>query len=210
MNVRAGLWSLCLCLFRAQVDPTGSGRVAAADAALFLKRSGLADLVLGKVSKESNRCRCNASLLSLPGNVDGDKCANCVRLYRSGIWQTLSGRGLSTNRYKCIIMGLCVFRCISMWSLGLLHFCSPQQFFIALRLVACAQNGLEVALKSLNVAVPPPKFVSLLLYILTRTVNAITSAAFNLKLALNILYIRKYWYQEKLYCTAIWFHHHSS
>lgn len=37
----------------------------------------------------------------------------------------------------------------------------PQQFFIALRLVACAQNGLEVALKSLNVAVPPPKFVSL-------------------------------------------------
>uniref|UniRef100_A0A3Q4HBG1 Epidermal growth factor receptor pathway substrate 15 n=1 Tax=Neolamprologus brichardi TaxID=32507 RepID=A0A3Q4HBG1_NEOBR len=63
-----------------QVDPTGSGRVAAADAALFLKRSGLADLVLGK------------------------------------------------------------------------------QFFIALRLVACAQNGLEVALKSLNVAVPPPKF----------------------------------------------------
>lgn len=39
--------------------------------------------------------------------------------------------------------------------------CFPQQFFIALRLVACAQNGLEVALKSLNVAVPPPKFVSL-------------------------------------------------
>lgn len=35
-----------------QVDPTGSGRVAAADAALFLKRSGLADLVLGKVSKD--------------------------------------------------------------------------------------------------------------------------------------------------------------
>ncbi|KAE8294189.1 Epidermal growth factor receptor substrate 15 [Larimichthys crocea] len=32
-----------------QADPTGSGRVAAADAALFLKRSGLADLVLGKI-----------------------------------------------------------------------------------------------------------------------------------------------------------------
>lgn len=45
---------------------------------------------------------------------------------------------------------------------SLFFFC-PQQFFIALRLVACAQNGLEVALKSLNVAVPPPKFVSLLL-----------------------------------------------
>uniref|UniRef100_A0A3Q4H4K7 Epidermal growth factor receptor pathway substrate 15 n=1 Tax=Neolamprologus brichardi TaxID=32507 RepID=A0A3Q4H4K7_NEOBR len=84
-----------------QVDPTGSGRVAAADAALFLKRSGLADLVLGK------------------------------------IWD------LADSERK-----------------GALN---KQQFFIALRLVACAQNGLEVALKSLNVAVPPPKFVSLLL-----------------------------------------------
>uniref|UniRef100_A0A3Q4BWY2 Uncharacterized protein n=1 Tax=Mola mola TaxID=94237 RepID=A0A3Q4BWY2_MOLML len=79
-----------------QVDPTGSGRVAAADAALFLKRSGLADLVLGK------------------------------------IWDLAdSERKGSLNK---------------------------QQFFIALRLVACAQNGLEVALKNLNVAVPPPKF----------------------------------------------------
>ncbi|XP_029285070.1 epidermal growth factor receptor substrate 15 [Cottoperca gobio] len=79
-----------------QVDPTGSGRVAAADAALFLKRSGLADLVLGK------------------------------------IWD------LADSERK-----------------GALN---KQQFFIALRLVACAQNGLEVALKSLNVAVPTPKF----------------------------------------------------
>ncbi|XP_069555092.1 epidermal growth factor receptor substrate 15 isoform X2 [Brachyistius frenatus] len=79
-----------------QVDQTGSGWVAAADAALFLKRSGLADLVLGK------------------------------------IWDLAdSERKGSLNK---------------------------QQFFIALRLVACAQNGLEVALKSLNVAVPPPKF----------------------------------------------------
>ncbi|KAM9831407.1 epidermal growth factor receptor substrate 15 [Neosynchiropus ocellatus] len=79
-----------------QVDPTGSGRVAAADAASFLKRSALADLVLGK------------------------------------IWDLAdSERKGSLNK---------------------------QQFFIALRLVACAQNGLEVALKSLNVAVPPPKF----------------------------------------------------
>ncbi|XP_068447855.1 epidermal growth factor receptor substrate 15 isoform X2 [Clinocottus analis] len=79
-----------------QVDPTGSGRVAAADAALFLKRSGLADLVLGKV------------------------------------WD------LADSERK-----------------GALN---KQQFFIALRLVACAQNGLEVALRSLNVTVPPPKF----------------------------------------------------
>nr|XP_020468641.1 epidermal growth factor receptor substrate 15 isoform X2 [Monopterus albus] len=79
-----------------QVDPTGSGWVAAADAALFLKRSGLADLVLGK------------------------------------IWDLAdSERKGSLNK---------------------------QQFFIALRLVACAQNGVEVAVKSLNVAVPPPKF----------------------------------------------------
>ncbi|KTF86725.1 hypothetical protein cypCar_00019500 [Cyprinus carpio] len=35
---------------------------------------------------------------------------------------------------------------------------NKQQFFVALRLVACAQNGLEVSLKSLNAAVPPPKF----------------------------------------------------
>lgn len=49
-----------------KVDPTASGRVAAADAALFLKRSGLADLVLGKVGKESDRCSVIiTSLLSL-------------------------------------------------------------------------------------------------------------------------------------------------
>ncbi|KAM4629800.1 epidermal growth factor receptor substrate 15 isoform 4-T4 [Polymixia lowei] len=79
-----------------QVDPTSSGRVAAADAALFLKRSGLADLVLGK------------------------------------IWDLAD-----SERKGCL---------------------NKQQFFIALRLVACAQNGQEVALKSLNLAVPPPKF----------------------------------------------------
>nr|XP_055023452.1 epidermal growth factor receptor substrate 15 isoform X1 [Misgurnus anguillicaudatus] len=79
-----------------QVDPSSSGRVAAGDAALFLKTSGLADLVLGK------------------------------------IWDLAdSERQGSLNK---------------------------QQFYVALRLVACAQNGLEVSLKSLNAAVPPPKF----------------------------------------------------
>ncbi|XP_056319854.1 epidermal growth factor receptor substrate 15 [Danio aesculapii] len=79
-----------------QVDPSSSGLVGAGDAALFLKRSGLADLVLGK------------------------------------IWDLAdSERKGSLNK---------------------------QQFFVALRLVACAQNGLEVAYKSLNTAVPPPKF----------------------------------------------------
>ncbi|XP_060737541.1 epidermal growth factor receptor substrate 15 isoform X2 [Tachysurus vachellii] len=79
-----------------QVDPSSSGRVAATDAALFLKRSGLSDLVLGK------------------------------------IWD------LSDSECK--------------------GFLNKQQFFVALRLVACAQNGLEVAYKSLSVAVPPPMF----------------------------------------------------
>ncbi|XP_061895286.1 epidermal growth factor receptor substrate 15 isoform X2 [Entelurus aequoreus] len=79
-----------------QVDPRGSGKVVAADAALFLKRSGLADLVLGK------------------------------------IWDLADAEGKG--------------------------FLNKQQFFIAVRLVACAQNGLEVALKSLNVAVPSPRF----------------------------------------------------
>ncbi|KAF4110171.1 epidermal growth factor receptor substrate 15 [Onychostoma macrolepis] len=79
-----------------QVDPSSSGRVGAADAALFLKRSGLTDLILGK------------------------------------IWDLAdSDRKGSLNK---------------------------QQFFVALRLVACAQNGLEVSLKTLNTAVPPPKF----------------------------------------------------
>ncbi|XP_016423878.1 epidermal growth factor receptor substrate 15-like isoform X1 [Sinocyclocheilus rhinocerous] len=79
-----------------QVDPSGSGQVGAADAALFLKRSGLTDLILGKIWDLADS-DCKGSL-------------------------------------------------------------NKQQFFVALRLVACAQNGLEVSLKSLNTAVPPPKF----------------------------------------------------
>lgn len=34
-------------------------------------------------------------------------------------------------------------------------------FYVALRLVACAQSGQEVSLSSLNLTVPAPKFVSL-------------------------------------------------
>uniref|UniRef100_A0A3B3S1A6 Epidermal growth factor receptor pathway substrate 15 n=1 Tax=Paramormyrops kingsleyae TaxID=1676925 RepID=A0A3B3S1A6_9TELE len=79
-----------------QVDPSGTGHVAATDAALFLKKSGLTDLILGQIWDLAD--------------VEQKGCLN------------------------------------------------KQQFFIALRLVACAQNGLEVMLSSLNVAVPPPKF----------------------------------------------------
>lgn len=89
---------MCVCV---QVDPTGSGRVAAADAALFLKRSGLADLVLGKVSKWSSQGSNITSLfpvLCVCVYVDGHQCV-CLR--RSGIWQTLNAKVPLTNRYKC-------------------------------------------------------------------------------------------------------------
>ncbi|XP_012577772.1 PREDICTED: epidermal growth factor receptor substrate 15 isoform X2 [Condylura cristata] len=79
-----------------QVDTSNTGRVLASDAAVFLKKSGLPDLILGK------------------------------------IWDLADTDGK-----------------------GIL---SKQEFFVALRLVACAQNGLEVSLNSLNLAVPPPRF----------------------------------------------------
>ncbi|XP_020952326.1 epidermal growth factor receptor substrate 15 isoform X3 [Sus scrofa] len=79
-----------------QVDSGSTGRVLASDAAVFLKKSGLPDLILGK------------------------------------IWDLADTDGK-----------------------GIL---SKQEFFVALRLVACAQNGLEVSLNSLNLAVPPPRF----------------------------------------------------
>lgn len=37
-------------IFIFQVDPTYTGRVGANEAALFLKKSGLSDIILGKVS----------------------------------------------------------------------------------------------------------------------------------------------------------------
>uniref|UniRef100_A0A8C5R6H7 Epidermal growth factor receptor pathway substrate 15 n=1 Tax=Leptobrachium leishanense TaxID=445787 RepID=A0A8C5R6H7_9ANUR len=79
-----------------QVESGGTGRVLAADAALFLKRSGLTDLVLGK------------------------------------IWD------LSDKDSK--------------------GYLNKQEFFVALQLVACAQNGMEVSLGSLQAVVPPPRF----------------------------------------------------
>uniref|UniRef100_A0A2K6ES43 Epidermal growth factor receptor pathway substrate 15 n=1 Tax=Propithecus coquereli TaxID=379532 RepID=A0A2K6ES43_PROCO len=78
------------------VDTGNTGRVLASEAAAFLKKSGLPDLILGK------------------------------------IWDLADTDGK-----------------------GILN---KQEFFVALRLVACAQNGLEVSLSSLNLAVPPPKF----------------------------------------------------
>ncbi|KAF1469078.1 Epidermal growth factor receptor substrate 15, partial [Eudyptula minor novaehollandiae] len=79
-----------------QVDSANAGRVLASDAAVFLKKSGLTDLILGK------------------------------------IWDLADTDGK-----------------------GILN---KQEFFVALRLVACAQNGLDVSLSSLNLPVPPPRF----------------------------------------------------
>uniref|UniRef100_A0A8D0KW41 EH domain-containing protein n=1 Tax=Strix occidentalis caurina TaxID=311401 RepID=A0A8D0KW41_STROC len=81
-----------------QVDPSYTGRVGASEAALFLKKSGLSDIILGK------------------------------------IWDLADPEGKG--------------------------YLDKQGFYVALRLVACAQNGHDVNLSSLNLTVPPPKFVS--------------------------------------------------
>uniref|UniRef100_A0A8C5SEV1 Epidermal growth factor receptor pathway substrate 15 like 1 n=1 Tax=Laticauda laticaudata TaxID=8630 RepID=A0A8C5SEV1_LATLA len=78
------------------VDPACTGRVGSSDAALFLKKSGLTDGILGK------------------------------------IWDLADPEGKG--------------------------FLDKQGFFIALRLIACAQSGHDVILSNLNLTLPPPKF----------------------------------------------------
>ncbi|KAK5930308.1 hypothetical protein CgunFtcFv8_026553 [Champsocephalus gunnari] len=82
--------------FYRQVDPGNTGRVGPTEAALFLKKSGLPDITLGK------------------------------------IWDLADPDGKG--------------------------YLDKQGFYVALRLVACAQNGHEVSLSSLNLTIPPPKF----------------------------------------------------
>ncbi|KAG8594827.1 hypothetical protein GDO81_001336 [Engystomops pustulosus] len=82
--------------FYKQVDPSHTGRVGPAEAALFLKKSTLSDVILGK------------------------------------IWDMADPDGKG--------------------------YLDKQGFYVALRLVACAQSGHEVSLASLNIPVPPPKF----------------------------------------------------
>ncbi|XP_063057205.1 epidermal growth factor receptor substrate 15-like 1 isoform X3 [Engraulis encrasicolus] len=82
--------------FYRQVDPGNTGRVGPTEAALFLKKSGLPDMTLGK------------------------------------IWDLADPDGKG--------------------------FLDKQGFYVALRLVACAQGGQEVSLSSLNLTVAPPKF----------------------------------------------------
>uniref|UniRef100_A0A4W6DV31 Epidermal growth factor receptor pathway substrate 15 like 1 n=1 Tax=Lates calcarifer TaxID=8187 RepID=A0A4W6DV31_LATCA len=81
--------------FYRQVDPGNTGRVGPTEAALFLKKSGLPDITLGKVVND--------------------------------------------------LMDTTVCRL-------------SQGFYVALRLVACAQSGQDVSLSSLNLTIPPPKF----------------------------------------------------
>ncbi|XP_029904997.1 epidermal growth factor receptor substrate 15-like 1 isoform X3 [Myripristis murdjan] len=82
--------------FYRQVDPGNTGRVGPTEAALFLKKSGLPDITLGK------------------------------------IWDLADPDGKG--------------------------YLDKQGFYVALRLVACAQSGQEVSLSSLNLTIPPPKF----------------------------------------------------
>ncbi|CDQ88358.1 unnamed protein product [Oncorhynchus mykiss] len=82
--------------FYRQVDPGNTGRVGPTEAALFLKKSGLPDVTLGK------------------------------------IWDLADPDGKG--------------------------FLDKRGFYVALRLVACAQSGQDVSLSSLNLTIPPPKF----------------------------------------------------
>ncbi|KAI2650456.1 Epidermal growth factor receptor substrate 15-like 1 [Labeo rohita] len=84
-----------MCVFL-KVDPGNTGRVGPTEAALFLKKSGLPDITLGK------------------------------------IWDLADPDGKG--------------------------FLDKQGFYVALRLVACAQSGHDISVSSLNLPVPPPKF----------------------------------------------------
>uniref|UniRef100_A0A8C1TBN1 Epidermal growth factor receptor pathway substrate 15-like 1a n=1 Tax=Cyprinus carpio TaxID=7962 RepID=A0A8C1TBN1_CYPCA len=83
-------------IYLRQVDPGNTGRVGPTEAALFLKKSGLPDITLGK------------------------------------IWDLADPDGKG--------------------------FLDKQGFYVALRLVACAQSGHDISLSCLNLPVPPPKF----------------------------------------------------
>uniref|UniRef100_A0A673ISL2 Epidermal growth factor receptor substrate 15-like 1 n=1 Tax=Sinocyclocheilus rhinocerous TaxID=307959 RepID=A0A673ISL2_9TELE len=82
--------------FYRQVDPGNTGRVGPTEAALFLKKSGLPDITLGK------------------------------------IWDLADPDGKG--------------------------FLDKQGFYVALRLVACAQSGHDISISGLHLPVPSPKF----------------------------------------------------
>uniref|UniRef100_A0A673ISE6 Epidermal growth factor receptor substrate 15-like 1 n=1 Tax=Sinocyclocheilus rhinocerous TaxID=307959 RepID=A0A673ISE6_9TELE len=85
-----------LCCSTWSVDPGNTGRVGPTEAALFLKKSGLPDITLGK------------------------------------IWDLADPDGKG--------------------------FLDKQGFYVALRLVACAQSGHDISISGLHLPVPSPKF----------------------------------------------------
>ncbi|XP_021106723.1 epidermal growth factor receptor substrate 15-like 1 isoform X9 [Heterocephalus glaber] len=114
-----------------QVDPAYTGRVGASEAALFLKKSGLSDVTLGKIW----------DLADPEGKGFLDKQTFYVRVVCGG--PHLSSLLLQRLRQEDHES--------SLGNVG---------FYVALRLVACAQSGHEVTLSNLNLSMPPPKFVS--------------------------------------------------
>uniref|UniRef100_A0A672KAT9 Epidermal growth factor receptor pathway substrate 15 like 1 n=1 Tax=Sinocyclocheilus grahami TaxID=75366 RepID=A0A672KAT9_SINGR len=91
---RSMFHSLFVCFLK--VDPGNTGRVGPTEAALFLKKSGLPDITLGK------------------------------------IWDLADPDGKG--------------------------FLDKQGFYVALRLVACAQSGHDISISGLHLPVPSPKF----------------------------------------------------
>lgn len=70
-----------------QVDPGNTGKVGAAEAAQFLKRTGLSDSTLGQVRMNNHVTERLKALRCSAGTVGG-KLQLFSSLYRSGICQT--------------------------------------------------------------------------------------------------------------------------
>uniref|UniRef100_A0A8C9WX56 Epidermal growth factor receptor pathway substrate 15 like 1 n=1 Tax=Sander lucioperca TaxID=283035 RepID=A0A8C9WX56_SANLU len=68
-------------------------------------------------------------------------------------------------------MSLCLFQVWDLADPDGKGYLDKQGFYVALRLVACAQSGQEVSLSSLNLTVPPPKFVSV-----TSSLNTVSAS----------------------------------
>uniref|UniRef100_A0A8C9WUD7 Epidermal growth factor receptor pathway substrate 15 like 1 n=1 Tax=Sander lucioperca TaxID=283035 RepID=A0A8C9WUD7_SANLU len=69
-------------------------------------------------------------------------------------------------------MSLCLFQVWDLADPDGKGYLDKQGFYVALRLVACAQSGQEVSLSSLNLTVPPPKFKDTSSPSLSSTVSA--------------------------------------
>lgn len=62
---------MCVC---SQVDPGNTGRVGPTEAALFLKKSGLPDITLGKVGRGQGV----VTVLSVIHHTEVERCVCCV------------------------------------------------------------------------------------------------------------------------------------